>query len=78
MEKCLVRNLLIDCSILHTIIMPQINFDPKIITAVILLGVVVLLAVFGEFLLPLAIILIPVVIIFGISQLKKQTNPENK
>ena len=52
--------------------MPQINLNPKLIVAAVLLVVVLLLSLFGEFLLPLAIILIPIAIIFGVSQLKKQ------
>ncbi len=48
------------------------QFDPKILVAAVILIVVVFLAFFGEFLLPLAIILIPVVIVFAVAQLKKK------
>ena len=71
MEKCLAKNLLIDYAILHTNSMPQINLDPKVLIAGAILVVVILLAIFSEFLLPLAIILVPIVAIFGYSQLKK-------
>lgn len=52
--------------------MPQINLNPKLVIAGVLLIIVVLLSLFSEFLLPLAIILVPIAIVFGFSQFKKQ------
>ena len=47
------------------------KIDTRSITAILLLGLLVLMVLFSKFLLPLAIILVPIAIMFAISRFKK-------